>query len=73
MSKDNEYPGGIQIYNIKSPGFQFFESRETFLIRRTTGDYAGSNFSLGCLQRGQRQSSGRSSKATPPFSAGSYT
>ena len=34
--------------------------------------YALLNFSLGCLQRGQRQSSGRSSKATPSCSAGSY-
>ena len=33
--------------------------------------YAGLNLSLGCLQRGQRQSSGRSSKATPSCSAGS--
>jgi len=33
--------------------------------------YALLNFSLGCLQRGQRQSSGRSSKATPSCSAGS--
>ena len=33
--------------------------------------YAGLNFSFGCLQRGQRQSSGRSSKATPSCSAGS--
>ena len=31
------------------------------------------NFSLGCLQRGQRQSSPRSSKAMPSCSAGSYT
>ena len=35
--------------------------------------YALLNFSLGCLQRGQCQSSGRSSKATPSCSAGSYT
>ena len=34
--------------------------------------YAGLNFSFGCLQRGQRQSSGRSSKATPSCSAGSF-
>lgn len=27
--------------------------------------YAGLNLDLGCLQRGHRQSSGRSSKATP--------
>ncbi len=33
--------------------------------------YAWLNFSLGCLQRGQRQSSGKSSKATPSCSAGS--
>ena len=31
------------------------------------------NFSFGCLQRGQRQSSGRSSNATSSCSAGSYT
>ena len=33
--------------------------------------YALLNFSLGCLQRGHFQSSGRSSNATPSCSAGS--
>ena len=33
--------------------------------------YALLNFVFGCLQRGQRQSSGRFSKATPSCSAGS--
>ena len=36
-------------------------------------NYARLNFSFGCLQRGQRQSAGRSSNATPSCSAGSYT
>ena len=35
--------------------------------------YALLNFSFGCLHLGQRQSSGRSSNATPSCSAGSYT
>ena len=35
--------------------------------------YALLNFSLPCLQRGHFQSSGKSSKATPSCSAGSYT
>ena len=36
-------------------------------------NYALLNFSLPCLQRGHFQSSGKSSKATPSCSAGSYT
>ena len=36
-------------------------------------NYARLNFSFGCLQRGQSQSAGRSSNATPSCSAGSYT
>jgi len=40
-------------------------------IRQRLVLYALLNFVFGCLQRGQRQSSGRSSKATPSCSAGS--
>lgn len=41
------------------------------LSRSLHTGYALLNFSLGCLQRGHFQSSGRSSNATPSCSAGS--
>ena len=49
----------------------FVVNRTPYSHSPTDSAYALLNFALGCLHRGQRQSSGKSSKVTPSCSAGS--
>ena len=63
------------VYNIVAKCIVHFNSHFyfhfNFHFNSILIHYALLNFSLPCRQRGQRQSSGRSSKATPSCSAGS--
>ena len=68
IRKENAAPSIVPNRGINRPMANAIVSKE-----RIGEPYALLNFSLPCLQRGQRQSSGKSSKATPSCSAGSYT
>lgn len=63
--------GALLRTQISHISIWFVVNRTPYSHSPTDSAYALLNFALGCLHRGQRQSSGKSSKVTPSCSAGS--